>query len=25
VLQSPYESITLIFNDRWYITAQSQV
>jgi hypothetical protein len=25
VLQSPYESITLIFNDSWHITAQAQV
>jgi hypothetical protein len=25
VLQSPYESVTLIFNDSWHITGQSQV
>jgi hypothetical protein len=25
VLQSPYESITLIFNDSWHITGQAQV
>ena len=25
VLQSPYESVTLIFNDNWHITGQSQV
>ena len=25
VLQSPYESITLIFNDNWHITGQTQV
>lgn len=25
VLQSPYESITLIFNDNWHITGQSEV
>lgn len=25
VLQSPYESVTLIFNDSWHITGQAQV
>lgn len=25
VLQSPYESVTIIFNDSWHITGQSQV
>jgi len=25
ILQSPYESITLIFNDSWHITGQAQV
>ena len=25
VLQSPYESITIVFNNNWYIVAQSQV
>ena len=25
VLQSPYESVTLIFNDNWHVTAKSQV
>ncbi len=25
VLQSPYESVTLVFNDSWHITGQAQV
>lgn len=25
VLQSPYESVTLIFNDSWHITGQAQI
>lgn len=25
VLQSPYEAVTLIYNDNWYIVSQSQV
>ena len=25
VLQSPYESVTLVFNDNWHITGQAQV
>jgi hypothetical protein len=25
VLQSPYESVQLIFNDSWHVTARSQV